>query len=249
LARPHQQRANANANHQRLIYELDERGSRTLRDSGLPFLPKSYHRNFAHELMVAELTASIELGVIASRHIKLVTWPEILGSTSTPTATREADNPHAIPITFSVRDQQIRTHVYADARPFGLQRTIDNRNTYLFFPGIEADCASEPILASDFERSSIYKKFAAYSAIVDQSVYKSHFGFPNFFVPVISTSIARMQSMMSLLGQITEGRGSKIFLFKTFPAFTSFEKRPTPTGHMIKQPWHRVGFAPFFLDR
>src|SRR5260370_22516928 len=52
LARPHQQRENANANYRRLIYELDERGSRVLRERGLSFLPKSYHRNFAHELMV-----------------------------------------------------------------------------------------------------------------------------------------------------------------------------------------------------
>src|SRR5437016_3296549 len=62
LSRPHQQRDNAVANHRRLIYELDERGSRALRERGLSFLPKSYHRNFAHELMVAQIMASLELG-------------------------------------------------------------------------------------------------------------------------------------------------------------------------------------------
>src|SRR2546423_8241971 len=41
LARPHQQRVNADANHRRLIYQLDDRGSRLLRERGLPFLPKS----------------------------------------------------------------------------------------------------------------------------------------------------------------------------------------------------------------
>src|SRR5438477_12161665 len=50
LARPHQQRDNANANHRRLIYELDEHGSRVLRERGLSFIPMGYHRNFAHEL-------------------------------------------------------------------------------------------------------------------------------------------------------------------------------------------------------
>src|SRR5271165_5689998 len=45
----HQQRENAEANHRRLNYELDEPGSRILRDQGLPVRPKTYHRNFAHE--------------------------------------------------------------------------------------------------------------------------------------------------------------------------------------------------------
>ena len=65
IARPHQQRDCASANHRPLIYELDERGSRVLRERGLSFLPKNYHRNFSHELMVAQIMASIELGTEA----------------------------------------------------------------------------------------------------------------------------------------------------------------------------------------
>src|ERR1700704_51851 len=87
LARPHQQRLNADANHRRLIYELDERGSRILRERGLSFLPKSYHRNFQHELMVAQITASFELGAREQRHVALITWSQILKSPSTPLQT------------------------------------------------------------------------------------------------------------------------------------------------------------------
>src|SRR5271165_7682125 len=39
LARPHQQRDSANANHRPLIYELDERGSRFLRERDLSIPP------------------------------------------------------------------------------------------------------------------------------------------------------------------------------------------------------------------
>ena len=74
----------------------------------------------------------------------------------------------------------------ADARPFGLERDHRRPRSYLFFPGIEADCGTEPLDASDFERSSIAKKFAAYIAIAEQGIYRSHFGFPNFFVPLIA---------------------------------------------------------------
>src|ERR1700686_4839862 len=43
LARPPQQRESADANSRRLIYELDERGARLLKERGLSFLPKSHH--------------------------------------------------------------------------------------------------------------------------------------------------------------------------------------------------------------
>src|SRR5207237_4782876 len=91
LARPHQQRDCANANHRPLIYELDERGSRILRERGLSFLPKSYHRNFSHELMVAQLMASVELGTREHKNIRHITWSEILASEKTAKGTRESN--------------------------------------------------------------------------------------------------------------------------------------------------------------
>jgi hypothetical protein len=248
LARPHQQRLNADANHRRLIYELDERGSRVLRERGLPFLPKTYHRNFQHELMVAQITASFELGTRELRHVSLVMWPQILSSPSTPKQTRDS-GVTSIPVAFDMCGDRLSILVTADAQPFGIQRTIGTQSTYLFFPGIEADCGTEPIETSDLDRSSISKKFAAYSAIAEQGIYRSHFGFPNFFVPIITTTSVRMQSMIRMLEKVTDGRGSKMFLFKTFPAFASVEKPPKPGGHMLREPWQRAGFPPFHLDR
>ena len=58
-----------------------------------------------------------------------------------------------------------------------------------------------------------------------------------------------MRSMMDLLGRATGGRGSKMFLFKTFPSFTSPEKPLPASGHMLTVPWERVGFPPVCLDR
>ena len=47
LSRPHQQREGASANHRPLIYELDERAIRLLRERGASPPQKSHHRNFA----------------------------------------------------------------------------------------------------------------------------------------------------------------------------------------------------------
>jgi len=249
LARPQQQRLNADANHRRLVYELSERGSRILQERGLSFLPKSYHRNFQHELMAAQITASLELGTREQTHVALITWPQILRSPSTPLETRNSNTPASIPVVFDLRGERVSIHVTADAQPFGLQRTIGTQSSYVFFPGIEADCGTEPVETSDIDRSSIYKKFGAYRAIAEQGLYRSHFGFPNFFVPIITTTAARMQSMIRLLEKVTDGCGSKMFLFKTFPMLTSWEKPPKPSGHMLTEPWHRAGFPPFHLDR
>jgi hypothetical protein len=247
LARPRQQRETADANYRHLIYELDERGARVLKERGLSLPPKSYHRNFAHELMVAQITASFELGTRERANIRLITWPEILANPTTPEATRLSPTAASIPVTFSAEGERHAMHVNADARPFGLERVIDGLRTYLFFPGIEADCGTEPIEAGGLERSSIGKKFAAYSAIAEQRIYRSHFGFPNFLVPFIAPTRARMESMMALLQRMTSGRGSKMFLFKTFPVLSAVEKPPRAGGHMLTAPWLRAGFEPFSL--
>jgi hypothetical protein len=55
--------------------------------------------------------------------------------------------------------------------------------------------------------------------------------------------------MAALLDRLTGGRGAKMFLFKTFPSFTSFEKPPAATGHMLTQPWHRLGHPEFHLNQ
>jgi hypothetical protein len=64
-------------------------------------------------------------------------------------------------------------------------------------------------------------------------------------VPIITTTEIRAQSMMDVLKRVTGGKGSNIFLFKTFPAFTSFEKPPPPSGRMLTEDWQRVGNPPF----
>ena len=174
---------------------------------------------------------------------------EILAHETTPIATREAAAPATIRVSYAFLGGRRSDEITADARPFGLERTIDGKRNYLFFPGIEADCGTEPVDASDPDRSSIGKKFAAYMAIAEQGIHRSHFGFPNFFVPFITTSAARLTSMMTLFGRQTGGRGSKILLFKTFPSFTSPERPRAPSGNMLTEPWQRVGFPRLSLDR
>ncbi len=246
LARPPQQRESATANYRFLIYELDNRGHALLRERGMSLQPRAQCRNFAHELMVAQIAASLELGTREHPHVHLISWQEILANPTTPQATRQSSNPASIPVAFTIRGERISLNLTADLQPFGLERMIDGRRTYLFFPGVEADCATEPLDPSDPARSSIAKKIAAYAAIAEQRIYQSHFGFPNFLVPFVTSNVVRMESMMKLVEKMIMG-GSKLFLFKTLPTFASAEKPPPAGGQMLTTPWQRAGHPPLLL--
>jgi hypothetical protein len=245
LNRPPQQRANADANRRRLIYELDQRGIHLLQQHGGELLQRTRPpANFAHELMVCQMVASFELGA-RERAVRLITWNDILTSVSLPEETRCSPKPFSIPVRF----EGATVSIAADGQPFGIARRDNHGSAYFFCPGIEADCGTEPIDTSDFERSSIYKKFILYLAIEEQCRHRTHFGFPNFYVPFVTTKAVRLASMMRLLERITRGAGSRFILFKTFPAFTSFEKPLGPSGHMLTEDWQRVGHPPFnFLN-
>lgn len=244
VIRPQQQRANAAANYRRLIYELGEKGWTVLQElGGISQRPRAA-ANFAHELMTAQLMASFEFGA-RETGTRLIAWPDILKSRSLPEETRASPTPTRIPVTVAFNGATTATHVIADGTPFGIARSTDDSPAYFFCPGIEADCGTEPIDTSDFQRSSLYKKFVLYLGIEQQGIYRSHFGFPNLYVPFVTTNATRLASMMKLLERLTAGAGSKTILFKTFPAFTSFEKPRPPSGHILTEPWQRVGYPDF----
>ena len=244
VARPEQQRANASANCRRQIYELSEKGIRLMHERGLICQRVRVPTNFAHELMTCQLMASFELGARETGN-RLITWTEILQSQSLPDQTRRSPKPYQIPVTVTIEGAPISAHVIADGAPFGVARSVNGQTAYFFCPGIEADCGTEPIDASDFQRSSLFKKFALYLAIEAQGVHRLHFGFPNLYIPIITTNAARLTSMMRLLERITGGAGSRSILFKTFPSFTSPERPPAPSGHTLTNDWQRVGHPPF----
>ena len=237
LNRPVQQREHAEANYRKLIYELDSRAITVLAEHGLTY-SKKYHRNFVHELLVCQIAASLELGTKGTPNVSIIDWPTIMASERFPAATRKLAHPLSIPFNGD-------EHLTPDWQPFVIKRD----GLAKFFPGFEADCGTEPINASDDERSSIKAKFRAYLTIMEQEIFKSHFGANTFTVAFITTNTTRMQSMMALLERMNPGAHARHFLFKTAPSFTSYKKTFEPTGHMLTEPWKRVGHADVFLDR
>jgi hypothetical protein len=179
--------------------------------------------------------ASFELG--ATGDISIIERADILAKA--PEKTRELANPDRIPVG---KDRWVR--------PDGEMFVLKTAEGFSFFPGIEADTGTEPIHSYDYDRSSIRAKFEDYITIIEREIYKSHFGARTFFIPFLTPTTRRLESMMQLLDEMTKERKHlrKHFLFKTHPLFTSSTK-PQPTGHAITQEWLRVGNSPLNLSK
>src|SRR6266446_10415867 len=124
INRPHQQRANADANTTRLIYELDDKGADELRDRGLTYSRKKYLRNFAHELMACTIAASFEIGANRNNALRILSWQQLIDSPQMPDATKQLANPQVL--TFE-RDSQIE-RLASDWRPFVVERNLGSKS-------------------------------------------------------------------------------------------------------------------------
>ena len=258
INRPVQQWQFANCRYMPVIYELDDRGEQVLHECGLthsdsPLLKKGRmgaYRQFAHELMICDCMASIELGVRRDLSLRFISWQEIIAKV--PESTRKLDNPFAIPVSITHTfprtgaTQRAEIKVVPDGL-FGLEYIRDGSKTYRFF-ALEADRNTQPVTRSDLRQTSYLRKIVAYRQLSAQSIFKSHLGVPNLFVLTVTTNEAHMEHIMSLVKELAHEGKSKLFLFKTMSSVGDFRKAPEPTAHLLTDPWQRAGYEAFRID-
>jgi hypothetical protein len=259
INRPAQQWQFANCRHMPLIYELDARAEQVLRQLGLiqsdsPLLNKGRAgacRQFAHELLISDCIASIELGVRENAGLRFISWQEILAKA--PEKTRTLGNPFELAVSVSHAFSKSRGEQRADIAIvpdalFGLEYTTHGQKSYRFF-ALEADRNQMPVARSNLRQSSYLKKILAYRAISAQNIHKSHIGLPNFIVLNVITNERHMRSIMALLDELTAKKGSQMFLFKSISTLGDFRVTPSPTSHILTAPWKRVGFDDFCINK
>ena len=259
INRPAQQWQFANCRYMPVIYELDDKGEQILRDRGLmqsdsPLLKKGRagaYRQFAHQLMICDCMASIELGVRQDPNLRFISWQEIV--VKAPEKTRNLDNPFELPVSISYTFPRAGNTHRADIRIvpdglFGLEYTRDGEKTYRFF-ALEADRATLPVTRSDLHQTSYLRKILAYRQIVAQNIHKSHLGLPNLLVLTVTTNELHVTNIMALVKELAPEGRSKLFLFKTMSSLGDFEKAPAATPHMLTEPWERVGYEVFYINK
>jgi Replication-relaxation len=256
INRPVQQWQFANCRYMPVIYELDTKGEQVLRDQGLsddrgPLLKKGRmgaYRQFSHQLMICDCMASIELGVRERPHLRFISWQEIMAKAPA----RETDNAFEIPASISYTLPRSQNTQRADIKIvpdglFELEYTHDGTASYRFF-ALEADRSTMPVTRGNLHQSSYLRKMLAYQEIAAQHVYRTHLGVPNLLILNVTTNEQHMRALMELVNELTAGKGSKVFLFKTLSTLGDFRVAPAPTSHMLTETWKRAGHDEFAIN-
>ena len=214
------------------------------------------NEDFAHEFGTCLTAASFALGAQARPEINFYDHEAILGSKRCPVATRLSKTPFQIPVTFSYQDQlrgemrhkELVTYVKHDWMPFGFTNP-SQPTAQVFFPGVEFDRHTERLASEDYSATAIGKKLQAIRTLAGDDGYAGHYGIPNAFIPWVTISKTRMRSLMRTVDEVTQGKGSTMFLFTHVSDFASFECFPPADGSMLTRDWKRVGFPDFNIPQ
>lgn len=226
----------------KLYYELAEAGMTALAERGHRIPRRNRMKRLKHQAMTDEIMASWHIGFTEYTEFTPVWWPEILTSEKTPIKTREAKHPSLVPVTFEFNGKTIKDLSYeADDKPFGFLRP-DRRAMFVL---IEADCDSESATSDSYTYSSLQRKFAQQMAILDQGLYRSHFGFPNIFFLYYVPTVRRMESAMGVLEDMTKHKHPlrKSFGFAVHPTYTNYDQKE-PSAWALTDDYQRVGYPP-----
>jgi hypothetical protein len=238
ISQPFRQSKVKNARCAFLIFQLTDKGARALLDNGrisyqeyllwikVSAQHKKYH--FEHTLASGYYGASFELGCRA-RGYTFLSEVDILKREKCPQATRDADNPLAIPYEINGT-----THYAIPDRFVG----VEYGNGASFFT-LEADQKSEQEDERDDGGATINQKNKAYRDIIFCQTIKTMYGLPSLQVMFITTAVTRMYNFMQKLIRIAEkdGKGStRPFLYKAFPDLADYVGNELPaTGHIFTE--------------
>lgn len=185
---------------------------------------------FAHRLLQDLVTASIALTISRDPALTFVPWLDLAATGKIPAATLDRPDLHAIPLHSG--------KINPDGKPFAIRTSARWR----FVLGMEIDRGTEP-LTSPQARRTIAKKLENYAECFSRQLYLSHYGFPNSVVLLVTTSAARMQSMMALTERVIGPCSYLLFAHTTDWAIApSFP----PPGDLLG-PMQRVGHPPLEL--
>jgi hypothetical protein len=88
-------------------------------------------------------------------------------------------------------------------------KELPDINPTFFF--LEADRGTMPVVRKNLSQTSFYRKLLAYEATWSQGLARSQFGFHRFRVLTLTTTAARVESLLEACSQLKSGHG--LFLF------------------------------------
>lgn len=203
-----------------LVYALGQRGARALRahghlvDDRVDWTEKNKRAGaifIEHTLAVADFFTGLEVACHARGDIALLREEEVLSCA--PEATRKAREPLRFAVDKAVMGRRQRFSVVPDGL-FGLRFADDSASYFM----LEVDRGTIPITRSDVKGSAAWQKSITYKLATYWEGWKAgrhveQFGLKQMRVLMLTSSEERMDNMLAVVDELTQGRGSAFFLF------------------------------------
>ena len=151
----------------------------------------------AHALLVSDVMVSLELAC-RQHGIRLLHDDELNLHIETPLHWQ-------VKIRDGTKLGVIPDRVFALEYP---DQTGQIQRVYYF---LEADRGTMPVVREKLSQTSFYRKLLAYEATWTSKVHQRHLGIPRFRVLTVTTSAARVKSLLQACSQLQRGHG--LFLF------------------------------------
>jgi len=195
-----------------IIYGLGNKGGALLhRELGVAIPKLSWgEKNRAvrgmfleHAVLVSDVMVALELACRETEHVWLLTENQL--------QLQGKMNGERQPFQWKVKiNNGLKLGVIPD-RVFALEfpdQSGGNSRIYFF---LEADRGTMPVTRRSLSQTSFYRKLLAYEATWSQSIHRTKFGFSRFRVLTVTTSAARVNSLVDACSKLQRGHG--LFLF------------------------------------
>lgn len=227
LSLPEQQKDAANYRYSPRIYELAEKAKAALIANGVEITKWKGDRHFWHQLMVADITLSIEIACKA-RGLRFRHRKELIG-----------DEPLQFNASISHQYSKHTEHYNGALQPDDL---FAINNTYFV---LEADRQNEPIIRPTLTSSSYLRKILQYRDVLKSGAYKELI--PNMMVMNITTSVEHARNIKSFMYDELNMKSQSI-LFMGIPVLSSRDEYPQPLTELLDLPFTRAGHDNFIIS-
>jgi len=205
---------------QPFVYGLGKLGARALRDHGhivdatIDWTEKNKRAGgifIKHTLAVADFMTGVEVACRDRGDVSLMREEDVLALA--PPATRAAREPLRWSVNTLVMGRRETFSVVPDGL-FGLEFSDD---TAAYF-ALEVDRGTIPIMRTDRQGTSAWRKNIAYKLATYWEGWKTgqhekQFGVKQMRVAMVTSSRERVEHMLDVVRNITDGKGTGFFLF------------------------------------
>ena len=156
-----------------------------------------------HALLVSDVMVALELACRKTGQVRLINDTEL--------APQDRSISEHQPFQWRVAIRGgLKLGVIPD-RVFALEFADKDGQTKRIHFFLEADRGTMPVKRKTLSQTSMYRKLLAYEATWSQSIHQKKFGFNRFRVLTVTTSAARVKSLLEACSGLKSGHG--LFLF------------------------------------